>query len=186
MNSVTVDNYVLAVLTDVREHGAEAAFFLEAKLGKERLKSLLEGRYLTLQATPAGSLITLGPAGRQTFGLSPNYLSPPEVMADQYLRRRCVAALQTKGWTYTGRVSGTRHVIKLQRPNGRVAYLFARWKRVSARSARRVFDRLREFLIREDAVLLIHTDRPHTLAGLTQSSCGRIKLLSKELYWKTI
>ena len=179
-----MDSHVLAVLTDMREHGAEAAFFLEAKLGKELLADLLEARYLTLKATPAGSLITLGPAGRQTFGLSPNYLSPPEVMADQYLRRRCIAALRAKGWTYLGQASNTRHIIKLTNPNGSMAYLFARWKRVSARSARRVFDRLCEHLVKEDAVLLVHTDRPHTLAGLIQSGCGRVRLLSSELYWQ--
>lgn len=182
-----MDSRVLAVLTDVREQGAEAVFFLEATLGKDCLTNLLEERYLTLlKATPAGSLVTLGPAGRQMFGLRPNYLSPPEVMADQYLRRRCVAALRTKGWLYLGRAPNTRHVIKLKSPSGRVAYLFARWKRVSARAARRVCDRLRECLLQEDAVLLVHTDRPHTLAGLIQSSCGRVRLFSSELYRKSI
>ena len=179
-----VDSKLLAVLYDLREHGAELPFFLEAKLGKASLDQLLEEQYLrVLKATPVGALVMLGPVGRQTLGLSPNYLNPPEteIAADQYLRRRCVAALRSKGWKYSCKVQGLRHVIELEHRDGRHAYLYARWKRISARSVRRVLEKLHRSLQKENVVLIVRTDRPHTLKWLMKQYPGKITSLAVEL-----
>ena len=175
----------LTLLHDLREHGAEAPFFIEAKLGKQVSASLLEQRYIRqLEATPAGTLVMLGPKGRRLYGLSPNYLSPPEVAADQYLRRRCVAALKSKGWDYKGQVQNLRNVLELQHTDGRRAYLFARWRRPSARSVRRVLETLYKPIFIGGAVLLVRTDLPHTLTRLSESCGGKVRSMASELYKK--
>lgn len=180
---MTLNAEIFDVLYDLREHGAEAPFFLEAKLGNLALEWLTNEKYVRrLEATPAGTLVLLGPRGRQVCGLSPNYLSPPDIAADQYLRRRCLAALRSRGWTYKARVKQLKNVLELEHRDGRRAYLFARWKRPSARSVRRVLTVLRGSLVKGNAVLLVRTDLPHTLRHLSDISGGKVKSMASELY----
>jgi hypothetical protein len=177
---------VRAVLEDLREHGAEAPFFLEARIGKTTVAQLIAERYLRLlTATPAGSLIVLGPYGRQAVGLSSGYHSPPELAADQYLRRRCLALLYARGWRYCGKVEGHRHLLHVEKGNG-AAYLLTRWRYYPAHAVRQVFSRMRDRLVGEGAILLVHTDRPHHLARLIEESKGLIKLFSDEVYQKKL
>lgn len=175
------DKLLLEVLADLHEHGAEAPWFLEARMGKDMLARLRNGRYLVqLDATPAGPLMVLGSMGRRALGLSPSYRSPPEAAADQYHRRRCLDALRAKEWTYQGRLR--RDLLRLHGSSGETAYLLARWRHYPARSVRRVLNRVRERLLREEAVLLVQTDRPHRLARLVERSDGLVRSLHDELW----
>jgi hypothetical protein len=151
------------LLEDLHANGAEAPSLLEQRYG--RLADAVERGYLALIETPAGTLAVLGPKGRPIFGLRSNYRTAPDTAADQYIQRRCVALLAERGWKRLGRYGKWTH---LRGPSGRLAYLLARWRPVSARAVRHSLTRLRERLSQEQAMLLVHTTQPRRLLQLTQ------------------
>jgi len=151
------------LLEDLHTCGAEAPYFLEQRYG--RLVEPVEQGFLALIETPAGRLAVLGPRGRLLFGLQPNYRTVPDVAADQYIQRRCVALLAERGWSSLGRHGKWTH---LRGPGGRLAYLLARWRPSSARAVRQSLTLLRERLSQEQAVLLVYTTQPRRLLRLAE------------------
>lgn len=153
------------LLEDLYACGAEAPYFLEQHYGE--LVEPVERGYLALIETPAGRLAVLGPRGRSFFGLRPNYRTAPDTAADQYIQRRCVALLAERGWSRLGRYRYGKWLY-LRGPGGRLAYLLARWRPISARAVRHSLTMLRERLIQEQAILFVHTTQPRRLLRLVE------------------
>lgn len=151
------------LLDDLHTCGAEAPYFLEQRYGT--LAEPVERGYLALIETPAGRLAVLGPRGRPIFGLRPNYRTAPDTAADQYIQRRCVALLAGSGWSRLGRYGKWTY---LWGSGGRLAYLLARWRPISARAVRHSLTMLRERLIQEQAVLFVYTTQPRRLLRLVE------------------
>jgi len=93
---------IQSLLRDLHQHGAEDYGRLLKSLPRDRLKDLFEAEVLRRQETPVGKGVVLGPQGRRALGLSPHYLSPPEVAATRIVRRRLRERLEADGYIYLG------------------------------------------------------------------------------------
>lgn len=167
---------VTDLLKDLLRHGAESCGRLQQILPRDQLEELLEEKTLRRHATPAGEGIVLGPQGRRALGLSPHYLSPPDVAATQILRRRLREKLEADGYRYLGTQGRTLLVFRSSR--GRRAYLMAQWHPYRARSVSRTLARIRVQLLCEGAVLLVATKQPYYLRHLQEASGGLVELLA--------
>lgn len=150
---------VAHLLNDLHQHGAESRGRLLQALPQDQLEELLEEKLLRRHETPAGEGIVLGPQGRRALGLSPHYLSPPDVAATQILRRRVREKLEADGYRYLG--TQGRTLLIFRSPRGRRVYLMAQWHPYRARSVGRVLERVHVQLLREGAILLIATRQPY-------------------------
>jgi hypothetical protein len=163
------------LLQDLQEHGAEQEARVVSRWGSAQVELLLEHRALQRQDTPAGHALLLGPRGRCVLGLAPHYTSPPEVSANQIVRRRLRERLEAQGHRYLGKHG--RNLLILHAPDGHLVYLLGQWTPPKARSVRRVLMRLRMHLLQERATLLVATPKPHTLRRLEARSSGLMKVL---------
>jgi hypothetical protein len=165
----------LQLLQDLREHGAEEEARVVSRWGGAHVPLLLEQGALQQQDTPAGPALLLGPRGRHTLGLAPHYTSPPDVAANQMMRRRLREYLEAQGYRSLGKHG--RNLLILRAPDQQIVYLLGQWHPPKARSVRRVLMRLRTHLLQERATLLVATPKPHTLRRLEARSGGLLKVL---------
>ena len=169
---------MIDLLHDFREHGAEAPFFLHARLERQQVAALIDKGYLSrLEHTPAGPLLVLGARGRQLLSLSLSYRTPPEVAADQFFRRRVLAELASWGFVYLAKSASCRDLVVLRGPTGRRSYLLARWRALRAGQVARVLAALKPRLLADEGVLLVRADSPRRLSALSRRSAGLVELI---------
>ena len=168
-----IGEQVKAVLQDFLEHGAESLVVARQRIGD--LESLLAERYLTTLESPLGTTVVLAARGRVAVSNRRHALPTPENAAGQVMRRRAREMLEVEGWQYLQKEG--RFLISLRSCEGVKHYLLCGYGRYGARTVRRNFANLLECLVKEQAILLVVSDKPKELMGLEGQKLGLIKLL---------
>jgi hypothetical protein len=161
--------------------GAEDPEWLERRYGAAQLEELVANGWLALIPTPFGPLAVLGPVGRRSLGLAPYYKSPPEAAATQLLRRRARESLESRGWTYLGRPY--RQLMSFTTPDGTCAYVLIQYHDPTARAIRRVLSDLSADLMRDGSRLLVWTQHPRRLHGVSRRHPGLLAFRTYRWPW---
>ncbi len=161
-----------ACLQDLLEHGADRIEVVCTRVVDSEY--LLNQRYLTTLDSPLGTLVSIGSRGRRALGVCQCPPLTPNTAAGQVMRRRVREKLEAQGWTYLKKEG--RFLISLRSPEGKKRYLLCGYGKYDSRTVRRNFSKLEEWLVEEDAVLMVVSREPEKLMGIEAVKEGWVEV----------
>ena len=142
---------------------------LEETYSKETIAKLVDRKALTILDSNMGQLVCLGSRGRIKVGLSPNYLSPPDIAEEHVVRRRVREQLEQDNWQYLGLTHRTTMMFK--DTDNKTAYVLASKRGYKARSVRHILKERVNHILKGGYYLII-IPNPHYLAKMVSKNSG--------------
>ena len=174
-----MDRSVELALQDLHTWGADTLGNFQAWVGETTTAELVLDKRIKVLDGSSFRYVTLGPRGREQFGLRPNHTVKAAAASRQIMRREAKAQLEALGLTFVG--AEDRVMMRFSDAQGTsyflAASLSAKKTGYTARAVRSLLTRYQGLLLATKGTLVIATPYPGRLSRTLEKHRTYVKTL---------